>query len=228
VTGEDAAACEFCRIASGDGEIGSTNPFIERDFDVVFETDGFVVFPDAAPLAPRHALVVPRGHVLSFARLAADRRREARDLVEHLARQMPAPSGYVPCVFEHGSTEADEVVGCGITHAHLHFLFLPSETFDGRDDVPHFDAYPDLQSAFRSLGRRDYYLLGRPWRRIHATVVEEAAELKCSMFLRKWLAERLDRPDLASYRRYQTGGPDDMLEEVHRTHHLLADAPPLQ
>lgn len=226
MTQKRVSSCEFCDITYCDSQIGSTNPLLEQEFTITFETDEFVVFPDAAPLGPRHALLVPREHVLSFARLPQQRRQRAREVIDYLFEHFPSPDDHAPYLFEHGSREADESAGCGITHAHLHILFLPDGILDGQHDVTHFDIYADLPAAFEELGQDDYYLFGRYQHPVRATAVEEATELKCSMFLRKWVAGQLGRPELADYRRYQTQGCDDMFDEIARTQRLLAEATP--
>lgn len=53
--------CLFCRIASG--EIPAT--FVHQD-------DLVVAFPDIAPRAPTHILVIPREHIVSAAALTDD------------------------------------------------------------------------------------------------------------------------------------------------------------
>jgi diadenosine tetraphosphate (Ap4A) HIT family hydrolase len=226
----EAEECSFCGIVHGSGEIGATNPELERQFDIPFQTSDFVVFPDAAPVAPRHSLIVPQKHVLSFARLNFDRQQATRRLVDYLTTHLSGPEDHVPYIFEHGSKEADETVGCGITHAHLHILYIPVGCLNDADHVNEFTEYSDVRAAWSALGEEDYYLFGRVGGTVRATVIREAAELKCSMFLRKWFASQMGRPDLADYRRYQTNGPDDMLGEVARTYDRLAalEADPLQ
>lgn len=221
-TPQETVECSFCGIVHSSGEIGATNPELEQEFEIPFRTPDFVVFPDAAPIAPRHSLIVPQDHVLSFSRLDVDRQHATQRLVDYLTTHISAPEDYVPYVFEHGSKEADETVGCGITHAHLHVLYVPAGCLNDPDHVEEFTEYSDLRAAWDALGKEDYYLFGRVEGPVHATVVQEAAELKCSMFLRKWFASQMGRPDLADYRRYQTDGPDDMLGEVARTHDRLA------
>lgn len=222
---EEDVSCEFCRIVHHESAVGNTNPYVTGDVSAPIETEAFTVFPDAAPLAPCHALVVPQSHVLSFARLSEVGRGAVTDLLAGLTAEVSGPPDHQPYVFEHGSTEADETAGCGITHAHLHFLYLPPDLID--DGPEHFNTYPNLTTALEEFGNDDYYLFGRYDGGIYAIRVEENAELKCSMYLRKWLARQLGRPDLADYRRYQTGERDDMLEEFYRTHERLSDADPI-
>lgn len=225
-TPQTSVECSFCGIVNGSGEIGSTNPELEQEFGIPLQTPDFIVFPDAAPIAPRHSLIVPRDHHLGFSRLDADHQHSTQKLVDYLTTHIPNPEDHVPYVFEHGSNETDEIVGCGITHAHLHLLYIPEGCLNNTNRVEEFSDYSDLLRAWNAVGEEDYYLFGRVGGTIHATVIQEAAELKCSMFFRKWFASQMGRPDLADYRRYQTEGADDMLGEVERTHNVLAAVEP--
>lgn len=214
--------CGFCDIVDGSEPVGETNPLV-AELPIPLHTDRFVVFPDAAPIGPRHCLVVPRSHRLSFARLGLPARERATDLAADILQRLPSPKGYKPVVFEHGSREETGAgsVGCSITHAHLHLLFLPDGAVSGFSHREEFTQYGGLTAAWDSLGRADYYLYGRPDGAVWATPVAEDPALACSMFLRKRFAAAIDRPDLANYRRYQDHEADDMLPEVERTHRAL-------
>jgi diadenosine tetraphosphate (Ap4A) HIT family hydrolase len=214
--------CRFCDIVSGDEPVGETNPSVEG-FAVPLHTEQFAVFPDAAPIGPRHTLVVPQAHRLSFARLTPTDQSRAVALTDRLTDSLTSCDDHEPVVFEHGSCETTEIdsVGCSITHAHLHLLLLPSGTVS---DFPHreeFDQHSGLTTAWDSLDRTDYYLYGYPAGSVWATPVAEDPALACSMFLRKQFAAAIDRPDLADYRRYQGQATDDMLPEVERTRREL-------
>jgi histidine triad (HIT) family protein len=53
--------CPFCRIAKG-----------ELFAHLLYEDDQVLSFLDAAPMAPGHALIVPRAHVERFTELSQD------------------------------------------------------------------------------------------------------------------------------------------------------------
>lgn len=225
-TDRTPANCDFCAIEAGADKIGDTNPLLERSLSIPLQTEWFIVFPDAAPIAPRHSLIVPRHHALSFGRLTTDAQAAAIDLATHIATQFDHPADHDPVIFEHGSREASGDIGCSITHAHLHVLFLPSGTVDNFEFHDEFDAYPTLWAGWEAMGANDYYLFGELNNGVQATVVQEDPALACSMFLRKRFAGQLGRPDLANYRRYQSGEPDDMLPEVGRTQDALLEMNP--
>jgi hypothetical protein len=213
---------------NGFERVGSTNPLLDADLSVPFGTNRFVVFPDAAPIGPRHCLVVPHDHVLSFGRLGGDAQRRTLTLVEHLFESFTPPDGHEPVVFEHGSCEETEAesVGCSITHAHLHVLFFPVGTVAGFTHRDEFEQYENLLAAWNAVESDDYYLYGRFGGEVRATPVREDPALACSMFLRKRFASEIDRSELADYRRYQTRGSDDMLDEVEHTHQRLTELRP--
>lgn len=224
----DATDCDFCGILRSRVAIGATNPYVDGFFDVPFRSGEFVAFPDAAPLGPGHVLVVPDRHVLSAARLDADARARLLAVVHHLASELSTPDGTVPWVFEHGSSEADESAGCGITHAHFHLVFCRPGVVDGSVGIDGFRTYPSVEDAWRAFRSGDYYLLGRLGGDVHGARVRESGELKCSMFLRKLIARRLGRPELADYRRYESSGRDDLLDGIDRTYSALARIDPAE
>jgi len=100
-------SCLFCRFASK-----------ELPVDILYEDDHVIVFPDIAPIAPVHLLVVPKIHIASVAQ-AADHQGA---ILGHLflgARKAAAEKGllgYKTVV----NVEAQG--GQEIMHVHMHVL----------------------------------------------------------------------------------------------------------
>jgi histidine triad (HIT) family protein len=101
--------CLFCKIARG-----------EIPADVVAQTDDLLAFNDVNPQAPRHILIVPKGHIATTNDLAAEEAElvgrmvlMARDIAEE---HEFAESGYrlVLNCNSHG--------GQSVYHIHLHML----------------------------------------------------------------------------------------------------------
>lgn len=90
---------------------------------IVLETDRFLALPSLGQLAPGHMLLVPRAHVTSFGELDARARREASELYAVLRHELGRHFSR-PVAFEHGSPRGAKTGGCGITHAHVHFVPL--------------------------------------------------------------------------------------------------------
>jgi histidine triad (HIT) family protein len=101
--------CIFCKIVAGD-----------VDAKLLYEDDDVVAFADISPMAPVHALVVPKKHVASVEEAGP----EARELLAHmvhaaqqLARQLGvADSGYRLVV------NTGPHAGQTIPHLHMHLL----------------------------------------------------------------------------------------------------------
>jgi len=133
--GPDDGCCFCAELAGERTEVHDVYPQLASR--LVLETDRFVAMPSLGQLAPGHLLLVPREHVTSFGELDADTRREAQDLYYRL--RVGLSRRFSPVVsFEHGSPPGASSGGCGIVHAHVHFvpigdrsLALPCATGDG-------------------------------------------------------------------------------------------------
>ncbi len=101
--------CIFCKIVSG-----------ELSTERLYEDDVVVAFADISPMAPTHALIVPKKHVGNVDELSA----EDADVVRHmtmaaqrLARQLGvAASGYRLVI--NSGADATQTV----PHLHMHLL----------------------------------------------------------------------------------------------------------
>lgn len=118
-----AARCDFCDEFSGKSEstfnrIYGCNPRAR----VLFRSDDFVLVPSLGQLAEGHLLLLPIKHWTAVGdlddRLLVDFAGLYGAVLEILRRE------YGPCVaFEHG-VRSGGAGGCGISHAHLHFVPL--------------------------------------------------------------------------------------------------------
>lgn len=101
-------SCPFCRIAQG-----------ELFAHILYADEAVMAFLDAAPMAPGHALVVPRAHVERFV-----------DLPEELAGQLFAVAVRVGRALEKAlnapgftvGLNDGRVAGQGVPHVHLHIV----------------------------------------------------------------------------------------------------------
>jgi hypothetical protein len=78
------------------------------------------LLPSLGPVGPRHLLLVPREHVNCSLHV-----RDALNLVGELrtaCQQTLASDGRKALLFEH----ANSSTGCGVTHAHVHVVAVPS------------------------------------------------------------------------------------------------------
>lgn len=220
--------CKMCGIMSGDVDVYNSNALVEDGKEVPYDSDEFAVFPDAAPLGYGHVLVVPKAHVLSMARLPKSQQRQtlslARSFVGHVSEEHEWGK-YTPFFLEHGSCEEDQEVGCSITHAHFHVFFQHDDALDDADILDELHEFEDVEAAWDHVGESDYYLLGEFGENAYGSKVAEAAELKCTMLLRKLFARQLDDPNIADYQRYESesANTDALFHTVEETHELLSN-----
>lgn len=101
--------CIFCRIAAG-----------EIPARIILETESVLAFHDLNPVAPQHALVIPRRHIATLDEAVAEDRELLGDMMlagAEVARQLGfAETGYrtvLNCKHDGGQA---------VYHIHLHVL----------------------------------------------------------------------------------------------------------
>ena len=100
--------CLFCKIVAG-----------EIPANRVYEDETCIAFPDITPQAPTHLLIVPKEHLVSQAKAAADHERLLGHLLmvaANLARSKKLDKGYRVVI------NTGEDGGQTIHHLHLHLL----------------------------------------------------------------------------------------------------------
>src|SRR5207247_11042503 len=119
-------SCEFCNEVAG----GNANSFAvhyanEVASRTILEQDDFRVLPSLGQIVPGYLLLVPNHHYRAFADMSLEKLKAAEVLKTSLTKQMRSLYGNL-LFFEHGVRTSDSG-GCGISHAHLHFLQFPDE-----------------------------------------------------------------------------------------------------
>ena len=112
-------ACSFCKIGRGE----SAN-WIDRP---LAETESFVAIPSLGSITAGWIMIVPKFHALNFSASYNDAefRKLANEVINHLK-----PFGGQIHMFEHGPLDQGSATGCGVDHAHVHFVPL-SRDFSG-------------------------------------------------------------------------------------------------
>jgi diadenosine tetraphosphate (Ap4A) HIT family hydrolase len=118
--------CEFGNEFAG----GSANSFAvhyanEVASRTILEQDDFRVLPSLGQIVPGYLLLVPNHHYRAFADMSLEELKAAEVLKTSLTKQMRSVYGNL-LFFEHGVRTSDSG-GCGISHAHLHFVPFPDE-----------------------------------------------------------------------------------------------------
>lgn len=178
----DLGANRFQRLISG----SSSSPFDK----ILYANDGFVVAPTVGSIVPNWLLIIPTSWDLNFRRAMLTTGVDPIALIDHLASHLGLNESEF-FWFEHGPKERDSVVGCGLDHAHIHFIFKPTIEF------PEF-----VKKAKRRSGKRwklvsaqkaydefepteSYLIAGHAGKAIYTTDVEDTG----SQFFRKIIAE---------------------------------------
>jgi diadenosine tetraphosphate (Ap4A) HIT family hydrolase len=111
----DKAQCIFCRIVAG-----------EIPCHKLIETDAVLAFLDVNPLAPGHALLVPRVHADRLEELSADMAAAIVREIGPLARRVLAAVGAGDYnVLQNNGPASGQVV------PHVHFHIIPRRKSDG-------------------------------------------------------------------------------------------------
>lgn len=108
--------CRFCNIGQNDRYAWN---------QVLLETNHFVVVPSKGGFVPGWTMILPKHHVLSMAQLHPSISEELDSLLLRVCAKVQSVFGPAT-VFEHGATCINTTFGCGIDHAHLHVVPLPS------------------------------------------------------------------------------------------------------
>lgn len=189
---EPATPCPFCsEFASG---LGVAPPrFGRRLIRDQWRTRSVRLLPTLGPLHQGHMLLVPTAHHTSFASLPQLSTQEM--LAAYQASRKFLEHHFGPTVaFEHGSSLASTSGGCGIVHAHMHFVPVPEylyaqgppQTADCEwRTVTAEDWLCEIGEVQRATGSYLYYESANGRR--YATGVD-AVE---SQFMRRWLSTLL-------------------------------------
>jgi diadenosine tetraphosphate (Ap4A) HIT family hydrolase len=131
--------CDFCK-ESNDLPSAFARRYVGfQESRIIPVGEDFYITPSLGPLVPDHALLVPRVHVTSSARLESHALRELVSIVEKWSKKT-AEKTMVPLILEHGTPSEDTAHGgCGICHCHLHLLAIqPEKSHDFYDRLQEF------------------------------------------------------------------------------------------
>jgi diadenosine tetraphosphate (Ap4A) HIT family hydrolase len=157
-----------------------------------YEDDNFVIFPSISPLVSGHILLFPKIHVSNLAALSDSMLSQINVLGKMVQFHENIDRKYF--FFEHGVK--NDIGGCGITHAHLHILPLPSEIsnqviIEIQKDFPsitHGNLGQIKDEARRSTA---YLFYGIDLLDLTLSLAEEIP----SQYIRKIIAEKINKSD---------------------------------
>jgi diadenosine tetraphosphate (Ap4A) HIT family hydrolase len=183
----DMQKCEFCQELQGHSGARFTELYPDIDSRIVARTANFVALPTLGQLFPGSLLVLPREHRETCAELSRDLRNEMCAFLYELltiSRRFGEP-----VFFEHGAS-AHTGGSCGIYHAHLHVVPLPSRVRPSLLFDEHQAAVSDLAHALQVLTACDHYLLLGNESNVVYSRVDCMAVQPSSQYFRRKLAQR--------------------------------------
>jgi diadenosine tetraphosphate (Ap4A) HIT family hydrolase len=211
--------CEFCDEFEGrSGNSFAAHYAHELESRIILEQEGFRVLPSLGQIVPGYLLLVPNHHYCSFADMSEIELKAAEVLKTSLTEQTRSVYGNV-LFFEHGVRTAGSG-GCGISHAHLHFVPFP----DDKDPVEQVTrAFPfEEVSSLLELKRvqRDQSYLYYESARSHKYLFYPP--FMPSQYMRRLLAEALG---IRAWDWRQCGREERLLDTLSQVSQLLSVAP---
>ena len=131
--------CTFCHECNGRKELSYFDRVFAKTYGItdrtVMDTEKFTVLPTLGSFVPGYLLIIPKQHALSFLSLSREHLEELRAIERELEAMIGAiyQKGYI--MFEHGSSDEQNVGGMSVVHAHIHVI--PCDTAV----MPHCGAY---------------------------------------------------------------------------------------
>ena len=167
----------------------------------LFESENFAVLPSLGALVEGWLLLFPKRHFLSMGALPSYIRDEF-SLMKSRVTELVTSAYERPVIFEHGAGGNHRTVGCGVDHAHLHFVPLALDLEAAardllpRDAMWHGATLVDCCDAYAS--GRDYLYLEQQSGRGRIAVSETIG----SQVFRKAIARSQARPTEYSWREH--------------------------
>jgi len=152
--------CDFCNEIQNQGNNIFSNIYGKLNIKtrIVGENDMFVVLPTIGQLFKYSLLILPKQHIESMSQLD---RVGIENLVDILKRTTEKLSTYGRVIaFEHGAHK--ETGGsCGIYHAHIHIIPLPSDLNIASFFYPNsiVKGYDNLNDCYSDLRESSQYLM---------------------------------------------------------------------
>lgn len=199
-----AQLCDFCAEFHGNPENRFHKIYGPSVSRILLRKAGFIVLPTIGQIFEGSLLILPERHIERIASLNQGQLADCMHVLDHAVTEV---SKYgVPIVFEHGATSCSQG-GCGIYHAHIHVVPLPSGTKATCEDLmPHspYEVFPAIHEAYRGLTNINEYLLLRDTTGTVATlcVSPEIKHLVPSQVFRQRLQENFGLKQPWDWRAY--------------------------
>lgn len=102
--------------------------------EILVENDNFVCTPTLGALVEGYILTIPKNHVICAGGLPLDILDDYWDFTSKMSRIIEEIYGK-SVIFEHGPSQSNTQVGCGVDHAHLHIVPFQESLFDNVNQI---------------------------------------------------------------------------------------------
>lgn len=182
--------CEYCQEIRSPSESRFGRIYGGMiDNRVLLRTKTFIVMPTLGQIFKGSLLILPVEHIETLAALSSEQAAELEVLLSDV--QAYCRTVGHPVFLEHGSTQ--EAAGsCGIYHAHLHVVPLPTPVHP-QELLPSAGLkYTNLPSALSKLVGTRHYLLAGDGNGVHVVDTALLSEAPGSQFFRRRLVSKFD------------------------------------
>lgn len=211
------SCCDFCNEIQRQEKYTFKSIYKNVDNRIVGQNELFVVLPTIAPLFKHSLLILPKKHIETLAELSTNEMALFEEMFQKVKLLL---SDYGDVIaFEHG---AKELTGgsCGIYHAHMHVIPVPSELnlslfLDKRDDIKQYDS---IVECYEDLNGISHYLMAMSTDgKIYSTDINNSSVKYPSQFFRQKLVDyyQLSRSWNWRDRQYVDEDVLDTIKEVH-------------
>ena len=94
---------------------------------IIHDAPNFVVSPTKGSIVPNWVLIIPKHAALNFSQLKENDSLNPFEVLHNTAATLYSGEDWL--WFEHGASECESEVGCGVDYAHLHLLLSQSFSF---------------------------------------------------------------------------------------------------
>lgn len=181
--------CLLCRVAHNDSDVPFTKLFdaTQVESQVLLRGKNVLVIADVAPLVEGHCLIIPINHYASLAQCPPSTQDEIHTLIRRVSKVLFQVYNNGVIVFEHGQCVEKTNEGCGINHAHLHILPLPSSNLEIAREYYTFFKLDNLEDLTSYVGDQSYLLIQSPSTGTEVLLINEPPP----QILRKLVSKKL-------------------------------------
>lgn len=211
--------CDFCNEIQNQGGNKFSDIYSKLNIKtrIIGENDKFVVLPTIGQLFKYSLLILPKRHIESMSKLDKEGIESLVDIVKKTKEKLSDYGKVV--IFEHGA-QKDTGGSCGIYHAHVHVIPLPSDlnlsSFFYSDSV--VKKYENLNDCYSDLRKSSQYLMTiNTDGSLYAVDTSDNFQQYPSQFFRKKLVEYYNINRHWDWREYLTSEPDllQTIEEIN-------------